>query len=244
MLTEKANLQTGVLDLTSETTWVNLIPSLDATAHSLAYSYSNQVPCWQGQEEDLAQDIVQETALRMIERARRAERGEAEPVHFRKMITTTAQNYCKDLRRRDCRLLRWQSSNADLDELAPAASHPRFFDAICERLDHERLLAQVAQGIVCFPHKQRTALLIDLANRMSFDDRPGVLQRAFREAGVELKHYVRLLPNDQRARSQHTSLLNHALRRVARLPCVQEYITGVKQKPPARKTRKGAHRSA
>lgn len=244
MLTTVENLQTESLDLTSESTWVDLIASLRSTARFLAYSYSYQVPSWQGQEEDLAQDIVQETARRMIERARKAERGEAEPVRSRKMITTTAQNYCKDLRRRDLRLFRSFENGFDLDDSAPADSQPRFFDAICEQINQEQLLAQVAQGIACFPEKQRTALLIDLANRMSFDGQPTALQKAFREAGIEMEHYRRPLPDDRRERGQHMSLLNYALRRVAQLPCVQEYLTGVKQKPRVHTTRYTARKSA
>ncbi|HLI71119.1 MAG TPA: hypothetical protein VKV19_15295 [Ktedonobacteraceae bacterium] len=235
MFTTLENLQTDSLDLTSESTWIDLIPALGSTARSLAYSYAYQVSSWQGQEEDLAQDIVQETARRMIERARKAERGEAEPVHSRKMITTTAQNYCKDLRRRDQRLLRSSAGSSDLGNAISSGSQPRFFDAICEYIDQEQLLAQVAREIVNFPEKQRMALLIDLANRMSFDNQPTALQKAFREAGIELEQYRCPLPDDRRERNQHMSLLNYALRRVAQLPCVQEYITGVKRESSARK---------
>lgn len=243
MFTTLENLQTESLDLTSESTWIDLIPALGSTARSLAYSYAYQVSSWQGQEEDLAQDIVQETARRMIERARKAERGEAEPVHSRKMITITAQNYCKDLRRRDQRLLRAPANGSDLGDAAPDGSQPRFFDAICEHIDQEQLLAQVAREIVGFPEKQRTALLTDLANRMSFDSQPTALQKAFREAGIELEPYKRSLPDDRRERNQHMSLLNYALRRVAQLPCVQEYITGVKQESSTRKAQSTARKN-
>lgn len=228
------------MDLTSETAWIDLIPSLVLTARSLAYSYASQVSSWQGQEEELAQDIVQETARRMIERARKAERGEAEPVHSRQMITTTAQNYCKDLRRHDQRLLRPQAYGLELQGPLPANAGPALFDEICEHIDHKHLLEQVARDIARFPQKQRTALLIDLANRMSFCDQPTTLQQAFLAAGIELTDYLRPLPDERRERNQYMSLLNYALRRVAQLPCVQEYITGVPQPPPVRKTRRVA----
>lgn len=218
------NQPLDTLDLTSETAWTDLIPSLVSTARSLAYSYASQVSSWQGQEEDLAQDIVQETARRMIERARKVERGEAEPVHSRNMITTTAQNYCRDLRRHDQRLLRPAVYGAELESLA--GDQPSLFDEICEHIDQKQLLAQVAHDIAGFPEKQRTALLIDLANRMSFCGQPTALQQAFLAVGIDLERYLRPLPNDRRERNQHMSLLNYALRRVAHLPCVQEYIMG------------------
>lgn len=229
------NLPLDELDLTSDTAWIDLIPSLVSTARSLAYSYASQVSSWQGQEEDLAQDIVQETARRMIERARKAERGEAEPVHSRNMITTTAQNYCKDLRRRDQRLLRPAAYGAELE--GQTGDQPSLFDEICEHIDQKQLLEQVAHDIAGFPEKQRTALLIDLANRMSFHGQPTALQQAFLAVGIDLERYLRPLPNDRRERNQHMSLLNYALRRVAHLPCVQEYITGTHAQGPARKAR-------
>jgi DNA-directed RNA polymerase specialized sigma24 family protein len=228
------------LDLTSETAWIDLIPSLVSTARSLAYAYSSQVSSWQGQEEELAQDIVQETARRMIERARKAERGEAEPVHSRKMITITAQNYCKDLRRHDQRLLRPQAYGYEMPGQSANDAGPALFDEICEHIDHRHLLEQVARDIACFPEKQRTALLIDLANRMSFCGQPTMLQQAFLAAGIELADYLRPLPDDRRERNQHMSLLNYALRRVALLPCVQEYLTGVPQPIPVRRARRVA----
>lgn len=242
MYTHGENLAVETLDLTSETAWIDLIPSLASTARSLAYSYASQVSSWQGQEEELAQDIVQETARRMIERARKAERGEAEPVHSRKMITTTAQNYCKDLRRHDQRLLRPEAYGIAMQD--PASAHSPLFDEICEHIDQKQLLEQVARDIAGFPEKQRTALLIDLANRMSFFGQPTALQQAFLAAGIDLERYIRPLPNNRRERSQHMSLLNYALRRVARLPCVQEYITGVRQETPAHRTRRVTQKSA
>lgn len=229
-----------MLDLTSETAWIDLFPLLVSTARSLAYSYSAQVSSWQGQEEELAQDIVQETARRMIERARKAERGEAEPVYSRKMITTTAQNYCKDLRRHDRRLFRPQAYGYEVSGQVPADASPALFDEICEYIDHRQLLEQVVSEIVRFPEKQRTALLIDLANRMSFCGPPTMLQQAFLAAGTDIADYLRPLPDDRRERSQHMSLLNYALRRIALLPCVQEYLTGVPQTKQARKHRRVA----
>ncbi|HEY1348062.1 MAG TPA: hypothetical protein VGF67_00380 [Ktedonobacteraceae bacterium] len=242
MYTHGEHLAGDTLDLTSETTWIDLIPSLVSTARSLAYSYASQVSSWQGQEEELAQDIVQETARRMIERARKAERGEAEPVHSRKMITTTAQNYCKDLRRHDQRLLRPEAYGFAME--GPPSEMAPLFDEVCEHIDQKQLLEQVARDIASFPEKQRTALLIDLANRMSFMGQPTALQQAFLAVDIDLERYLRPLPNDRRERSQHMSLLNYALRRVAHLPCVQEYITGVQQKTPAHKTRRVTQKSA
>src|SRR5439155_1104437 len=82
----------------SEDIWDTLYPSLQSLARYLVYAL--RIPVWQGQEEDMIEDIVQETARRLLERVRKAERGEAEPIHCLKhMMIVIAKNYCKDLRR-------------------------------------------------------------------------------------------------------------------------------------------------
>lgn len=236
MPTDTTDLFIEPCDLNSETAWEKLIIPLRSLARSLVYSY--HVPCWYGQEEDMIEDIVQETARRIVERVRKAEQGEAESIRSpRGMITITAQNYCNDLRRRDHRLLHMGADTCILGARMYRDRQAPLFDAICESIDQEQLLTQVAQEIACFPEKQRTALLIDLANRMSFDVQPTPLQDAFLEAGIRLEQYRQPLPVDKRKRNQHISLLNYAIKRITRLPCVQEYITGTKQIPHTRKRR-------
>ena len=90
-------------DLNSDNAWIELYPPLLALARHFVYLF--KVPCWEGQEGDIAEDIVQETARRIIERSRKAEQGWATPIHSHKrMMITIACNYCRDMRRHDCRL--------------------------------------------------------------------------------------------------------------------------------------------
>src|SRR5437870_997787 len=67
------------LDLDSEVIWGDLYSALRPLSRYLVYSF--HVPSWRGQEEDVIEDIVQETLRRLIERARKAERGDADPIH-------------------------------------------------------------------------------------------------------------------------------------------------------------------
>src|SRR5947207_14075919 len=165
MSTDSADRLIEPLDLANETTWKNLTHSLGSFARSLVYSY--RVPSCKGQEEDIAEDIVQETVRRIIESTQKSERGEADPVHsLNHMTTIIAQNYCRDLRRRDCRLVSMQPDNYVWDILERTGDQPPIFDAICEGVDQELLLAQIAREIANFPKTQRKALLIDLANQM------------------------------------------------------------------------------
>ena len=211
-------------DLTSETVWSNLLFALRPYARTLVYSF--RVPSWRGQEEDVIEDIVQESARRVIERFQKVERGEAETIRsLPQMITTVAQNYCKDLRRRERRLVRMWQDNYEQDSRMHNGHQPHLFEEICDCIDQENLLTQVALEIAKFPKKQREALLIDLANRMFFGVQPTLLQKAFLRAGIEIEHYRRSLPGGIRERNQYASLLVCATKRVSRLSCVQEYMS-------------------
>ena len=93
-----------------------------------------------------------------------------------------------------------------------------------ENVYREQLFKLLAQEIVRFPSQQKQALLIDLANRMSFGPQPTPLQEAFLEVGVDLQQYQRPLPDDPVEYGRHTALLNCAYRRIARLSRIQEYV--------------------
>ena len=238
---DSTSLLTETLDLSSEITWRNLTLSLGSFARSLVYSF--HVPSWRGQEEDIIEDIVQETARRIIERIQKAERGEADPVQsLPKMVTIIAQNYCRDLRRHDIRLVHIQPDQYVANVHIRNRDQPHILDTICESVDQEQLLTQVAREIANFPTKQRNALLIDLANRMYFDKQPTPLQQAFLEAGILLDQYRQPLPTDIRERNQHTSLLSHATKRIAQLPCVQEYIAETQQAVTLSKTERNMYK--
>src|SRR5260370_35556835 len=150
--------------------WPKLYPTLRLLGRRLVYSFHIQY--WRGQEDDIVEDILQETARRLIEYQKKAEYGEAAPIQMlERMAVVTAYNYCKDMRRRDWRLVR----------LPEGAHSPNVLDIISardvldlsgqgtDRLNQEGLFALLAREIVKFPYKQRKALLIDLANRMSFE---------------------------------------------------------------------------
>ncbi len=69
--------------------------------------YSSHVPSWKGQEDDVVDDIVQEAITRLFQYSQRAERGEVVPIEtIEHMIKVVALNYCRDLKRRERRLLR------------------------------------------------------------------------------------------------------------------------------------------
>jgi hypothetical protein len=223
MYANLTNSYSSAGDLRSEITWRDLYPKLRSLVRYLVYSA--QVPSWTGQEEDIMEDVEQETVRRLLERAQKAERGEATPIEsLPQMMAAIAQNYCKDLRRHDYRL-----SHAPPPASFSAAhdgrdEQPHLLETVAESVYQEMLFKLLAREVASFPEKQRTALLVDLANRMYFDAPPTPLQRAFLAVGIQLRQFRRPLPANRRERDRHAALLSYAYKRIAHLPCVQEYI--------------------
>ena len=208
----------------SDTIWRNLYPALHSLACYLVHT--SPLPYWRGQEDDLADDIAQETVRRVIERAQKAERGEAAPIQsLKQMANTVAYNYYRDLKRHDYRLSRLDTTDANTygTRFYPAdvRSDEYLLDLVAEKVDQDRLFDVIADEIDRFPAKQKQAILIDLANRMYFDGVPTSLQESFRGVGIELRHYRRSLPEDQRERGRHISLCSQAYKRVAQLARTQ-----------------------
>lgn len=223
MCTNTTNLNLDANDLSNEATWGHLYPVLRSRVRYLVYSFA--LPSWKGQEEDIVEDIVQETARRLIERARKAERGEAPPIQsVEHIMMAIAQNYCTDLMRHDRKVSRILPSDHSAEIHYDTGDQVQPFESGTEHVYQEGLFALAAHEIANFPDKQRTALLIDLANRMCFGVRPTSLQKAFLAVGIHLQQYRQPLPTTSQERSRHMSLLSYAYKRVAHLSCVQQYI--------------------
>jgi DNA-directed RNA polymerase specialized sigma24 family protein len=209
-------------DLDDEATWNNLYSTLHPLVSSLVYSL--HVPSWYGQEEDLIDDIIQETMRRAIERLQKAKCGAATPIRsLQYMMIVIAQNYCRDLRRKDCRVSHHLFTGyiVENDIYGEVCSSP--LEIATENVYQELIFAALAHEVARFPMKQRNALLIDLANHMYFDAQPTSLQKAFLQEGIQLRQYRQLLPTNRLEKNRHVSLLNSAYRRIAHLFCIEDY---------------------
>lgn len=207
---------TSTYDLHSEKTWADLISVLKPYARH--FVYSARLACWHGQEEDIIEDVVQETVRRVLERSQQAERGEALPIYsLEHMGVMIACNYCIDKLRRDRRLQRTFSDGYFLESASSTGDQMNSFETAIEHVYQEELFARLAHEIAQFPTKQRRALLIDLANRMCFNTQPTSLQEAFLTEGIDLQVYQQPLPNDTIERTKHAALASLAYKRVAKL---------------------------
>jgi DNA-directed RNA polymerase specialized sigma24 family protein len=209
-------------DLHSDGAWQDLYISLRPLAKRIVYAF--RVPAWRGQENDIAEDIVQETARKVIERTQKADRKEALPIYALKpMVRVIAYNYGKDMRRHDQRVSRIPEQNDLVEQQNVLDEVINTEECATENAYHEVLFTELAREIANFPAKQRQALLIDLATHMSFERQPTPLQKAFLEAGIQLQEYRHLLPATNEERNKYTSLLAHAYRRISTLSCTQAY---------------------
>ena len=208
--------ETLSIDQVNDVNWCEYYPLLLSIAKRFVYVY--RIPCWYGQEEDIAEDVAQETMFRMMKRVRQSQKGTALPIHsLKNMATTIARNYVLDLRRHDRRVVRL-SQPGSLQVETSTGEHESPSEKATQQIFHEWVFLQIAREINRLPCKQRCAILIDLANRMNFDDQPTPLQLAFLAVGISLQDYQRLLSENSVERTRHSSLLSLAYKRITRLP--------------------------
>ncbi len=202
------------LEEDENTHWEDLYPTLQA--HSRRFVLSSAASIWRGQEYDVQQDVAQETARHLLEYEQKAKRGEVPPIRsYEHLLPIIARNVCWDSIRRDRRYVRMESVQ---EHVLPVTSDQREpFEIAVENVDQEMLFKLVAQKIARFPTKQRKALLIDLAQHMSFDEQPTPLQKAFLAVGIQLQEYRDPLSANQAERARHSALLCHAYRRISHL---------------------------
>jgi len=212
----------STFDFSSEKIWVECIGLLRSYARR--FVYSAKVPCWHYQEQDIVEDIVQETIRRFIERCQRAECGKLPPIRSPKhVIVRIARNYCIDIWRRDCRLHHISDHEWLLEFSCAANEQTDLLGVASENVYREELFTLLAYEVAQFPAKQRRALLIDLANRMDFDTELTPLQKAFEAEGMDLRMYQCPLPTNPAERARHIALTSLAYKRIAN--CMHKYIS-------------------
>ena len=201
-------------DLYSDATWQKLYLLLRPLVKR--WVYSSHVPSWKGQEDDVVEDIVQEAITRLFQYSQRAERGEVVPIEtIEHMIKVVALNYCRDLKRRERRLLRSIDDEWSYGEHVDSTNTVDPAEIAIDKAFQEWLFERLSLEIVKFPKKQRNALLMDLAHRMHFAVQPTLLQRAFLRRGIRLQDFRALAPKNPLERSRHAASLSLAYKRVA-----------------------------
>jgi len=210
-------------ELSSDFPWVSLYPML--LSRVKRWVYNSHVFSWNGQENDIVWDIVLTTIKRTFEYTLNAQHDGITIGSLERLSIIIARNYYYDLRRKDYRLLHFDRDGYLQESRSVIHHETDFSEAVLDKVYEEWLFNELAKEIAKFPRKMRTALLIDLARRMEFDEvnsNPTPLQQAFLEVGIRLQEYQFLLPIDPIGRARHSSLVSLGYKRIATLFSVQK----------------------
>ena len=177
--------------------------------------FTAHIPSWLGQQEDIVEDIVQEAIFKLLNYARRAEKGEVAPVKdIERLAITIARNYFRDLKRKDRRLDRYEMyDRTSLEHVVKSASVDPSEIAL-EHVYQAWLFFKLADFVVTIAPKQQTALLRDLAQRMYFLQELTLLQKAFTDKGMDLKRYQNWKGANKRECSQHSASLSISYKKI------------------------------
>jgi DNA-directed RNA polymerase specialized sigma24 family protein len=185
---------------------------------------STNLPTWKAQREDIIDEIVQETMMKVLKRIRRGESGELPPVHsIEGLSLRVAYNIFIDMVRHDRRLVPMASESWNDAPYDVPDDGNDYSEVAVENVYTASLFEQVAMAIQAFPSKLRAALIIDLVSRMSFKGEATLLQQALHNAGVDLEQYRGRRSSDPVARSRQASLASLGYKKIGTLACIQEY---------------------
>ncbi|HEV2662943.1 MAG TPA: hypothetical protein VGU68_20210 [Ktedonobacteraceae bacterium] len=181
----------------------------------LSWIFAERLPVWQCEEYEIADDVLQETSIRILRYLRPALGGDAHAIqsveHFSLAV---AHNVVRDIARRQRRLVRLTPASSPCEyKEAP----PDFSELALEQLMSEDLFLELAHLINEFPPMQRRAILIDLAKYEDFDEEADLLQTVFLKLEINLREYRRPRALDIVERNKQASLLSIAYKRLRRV---------------------------
>jgi len=226
MVVQVSSSPTSDYGYCNEQLWSLLYTALRSVIRG--WIYSSKVPSWRGQEQDLAEDILQETVVRIFYYAQQAEQeGIQEIHHVTSFGRTIAYRHFVDLRRKALNLTCLETiDGTERGALAPPMGSDDPADEVVECLWLTSLFVVVGIIVASFPKGQRTALLVDLAKRVDPLENDSPLQSAFSQAGITLQDYLQYLPRTQQERTRQTALLSVAYRRLRETlsHCSDDYV--------------------
>jgi DNA-directed RNA polymerase specialized sigma24 family protein len=208
-----------------DSSWFRLSSWLEFWAHNWVYgSHSSR---WQGEEEEIIEDIVSESITHILERLRKANRGEADPIismyNFARQV---AHNYFIDLLRKDRKSLRFSQLTADGEDAAMKLFLADMEEAVLKVVCDEQFFKLLVQEVITLPKKQKEAVLRDHARLMYDMADPAPLLLAYQCVGIQLKDYCIYAPASPIEKCRHSSLLYIAYKRLSRSSLLRQYIYG------------------
>ncbi len=180
---------------------------------------------WKVQREEIIDDIVQETMMKVLKRIHQGEYGELSPVYSVEGLSIrVAHNVFIDMLRRDRRLVPLASDNSNDATHDIPDDGEDYSEVAVDNVYNSSLFTQVALAIQSFPPKLRAAIIIDLVSRMSFDCEKTSLQQALVNAGIDLEEFRNQSSSDPVMKSRQSSLASLGYKKISTLRCIQEYM--------------------
>ncbi len=157
--------------------------------------HSSNVPSWQGQEDDIVDDIIQEVVVRIFRYIHAVKHKEdLRGASFERVSLLIARRYCNDLQKQDTPLVHfslmdsWQHNEIIYDE----DMNPQ--EDASKKISQEYLFHTFAKATMMLPTQVRHIILVDLANRTDVEEYSIALRQAFGSIGVPVENYQRSLP--------------------------------------------------
>ena len=192
--------------------WEHLYRTLYKSVPSLVHRY--KVSSWEGQEEDLINDIIQETVMRIYHKFLVSPDKDFTIQSIEAFSYTIALHYCLDLQRKEKRLTHLSDDEHERAVHISPLNEDDELTILLETISQQPTLMQAAHIIAMIPCKQRRALLIDLARYNDFTEQPTVLELALAEAGIQWRDYSQPLPHTRLERTRHNALVSLGYRRL------------------------------
>jgi DNA-directed RNA polymerase specialized sigma24 family protein len=208
----ESHIQLGsdVFSPDSDQTWYDLyawlMPFVEVWVNSI------HIDNWHGQRRDISEDVVQDAIIRIFTYHQQSLQDTGRSIRSLKAFSKkVALNLLRDKIKKEKRLVRL---TVIYGYGLPGTTEEPVQEDI--NLDHLDVVTEIARIIASLPRKQKTALLVDLANRLDLDDRLSSFEQALQAHGLCLRHYQYSLPTDSRERGRHTTLLSLARKRLKR----------------------------
>jgi DNA-directed RNA polymerase specialized sigma24 family protein len=172
--------------------------------------WNANVPLWQGQQQDIAEDIVQEAVARTFTYHQLGRTGKVPSITMLKPFSRkVAHNYFYDRRRKDSRVVR-------LSDLQPTSGDVLYDPGhiAIEHLVLRSTIHMVVRLIVTLPPRQKEVVLKDLASAASPEGNAGMLEQALAEHDIQLFYYRGQLSSDLAERKRDAALRYVAYKRL------------------------------
>lgn len=184
-----------------ESIWRSIYETLAPSVRGLVYSSS--IPSWHGQENEIADDIVQETLSRVVGCLVVQRKGDSSDESMIGWLSMSiADELLREQRLLEKRITHLNTLEEQKEEVDGSEEVREMFEWII-------------QEICQLPSNQQRALLVDLANQIGMDEAPVAFLEALQEKGIHLSDYQQPLIFSLNERRRTNELASYAYKNLS-----------------------------